>query len=205
MQGIFLLSLLGGVAVPVPPFDMRGLLPPFIGDDAATPDRSPYVATMPELVASLGTTDHRRQLIRNLIAYRALLASDGYERGIQFVDGSFVENVEQSAGRAPGDIDVFSILSAPTKYKSDFTAWGSAGLPFWRAEVADRDKNKQRFLLDTYAVLFEELQPIGLVQSVIYWYGLFSHQRGTFAWKGFVALALDRASDEAALAALGSA
>lgn len=190
--------------MPLPSFDPRGLLPPFVGADATTPDRSPYWATMPELVAAFGTTRHRCQLLRNLIAYRALLAEGGYVGGIQFIDGSFVENVE-ALNRNPMDIDVFSILSAPSKYLTDPAAWQATGLPFWHAEVANRDLNKQRFSLDTYAVLFEErqAQPMNLISDIIYWYGLFSHQRDTFAWKGFAGLALDPAADQVALSQLG--
>lgn len=194
-----------GFAVPLPSFDLRGLLPPFVGADATTPDRSPYWVTMPELVAAFGTTPHRQQLLRNLIAYRALLAQGGYVGGIQFIDGSFVENVEALGSRNPGDIDVFSILNAPPRYLTDPVAWQATGLPFWNAEVADRNMNKQRFSLDTYAVLFEErqAQPMSLISDIIYWYGLFSHQRTTFAWKGFAGIALDPAADQAALSALG--
>jgi hypothetical protein len=194
----------GGVRVPVPPFDVRGLLPPFVGADATTQDRSPYLATMAEVVTQLGTTPQRRQLLRNLIAYRQLLAVEGYQNGVQFIDGSFVENIEGSANRPPSDIDVFSLLNAPQKYRSDPSAWASTGLTFWQTEIADRNKNKQRFSLDTYAVLYEELQPMGLIQYIIYWYGLFSHQRDTFAWKGFVVLPLDPIGDQAALALIGS-
>ncbi len=190
--------------MPLPSFDLRGLLPPFVGADATTPDRSPYWATMPELVGAFGTTPHRCQLLRNLIAYRTLLAQGGYVGGIQFVDGSFVENVE-ALNRSPSDIDVFSILSAPSRYLTDLAAWQATGLPFWNAEVANRDLNKQRFSLDTYAVLFEErqAQPMNLIGDIIYWYGLFSHQRDTFAWKGFAGLALDPAADQVALSQLG--
>ncbi|HEY8595623.1 MAG TPA: hypothetical protein VIL84_10300 [Devosiaceae bacterium] len=191
--------------MPVPPFDMRGLLPPFVGADATTDLRSPYVATMAEVVAQLGTTPERRNLLRNLIAYRELLARDGYQSGVQFIDGSFVENIEGSANRPPSDIDVFSLLTAPQKYLSDPAAWTRVGKNFWETEIADRDKNKQRYSLDTYALLYEELTPLNLIKSVIYWYGLFSHQRDTFAWKGFVTLSLDPAGDQAALALLGSA
>lgn len=191
--------------MPLPSFDLRGLLPPFVGADATTPDRSPYWVTMPELVAAFGTTPHRCQLLRNLIAYRAILAQGGYVGGIQFIDGSFVENVEALESRSPGDIDVFSILSAPPRYLTDPAAWQATGLPFWNAEVADRNLNKQRFSLDTYAVLFEErqAQPMNLISDIIYWYGLFSHQRTTFAWKGFAGIALDPAADQAALSQLG--
>ena len=193
--------------MPLPSFDLRGLLPPFVGVDATTSDRSPYWATMPEMVTSFGTTPHRRQLLRNLIAYRALLAQEGYVHGIQFIDGSFVENVEALANRNPGDIDLFSVLSAPTRYLADAAAWQATGLPFWQTEVVNRDLNKRRFNLDTYAVLLEErqAQPMNLVSDIIYWYGLFSHQRDTFAWKGFAGLALDPAADQAALSTLGSA
>lgn len=191
--------------MPLPSFDLRGLLPPFVGADATTPDRSPYWVTMPELVAAFGTTPHRSALLRNLIAYRTLLAQEGYVGGIQFIDGSFVENVEALENRDPSDIDVFSILSAPPRYLTDPAAWQATGLPFWNAEVANRDLNKQRFSLDTFAVLFEEIQahPINYINQIIYWYGLFSHQRETFAWKGFAGLALDPAADQAALSQLG--
>ena len=190
--------------MPIPPFDMRGLMPAFLGSDETTVDRSPYWTTMSELATVLGTTPHRRQLLRNLIGYRALIATDAYQAGFQFIDGSFVENIEATASRSPGDIDVFSILHAPAKYHGPHPSWGSSGVHFWFNEIVDRAKNKHRFSLDTYAVLFEELNPIQFIQYVIYWYSLFSHQKVTLAWKGFAALQLDPADDQAALAALGS-
>ena len=143
--------------------------------------------------------------MRNLISYRQIITSAGYTRGIQFIDGSFVENVESHSGRSPADIDVFSILNAPQRYIENPRDWPTTGLPFWQAEIVDRERNKQRFALDTYGLLFEELPPLGLIQGTIYWYGLFSHQRGTLAWKGFAALQLDPMDDQSALAALGSA
>ena len=162
---------------------------------------------MPELARVFGTTSHRRQLLRNLIAYRTLLAGAGYVSGIQFIDGSFVENIEAFGQREPSDIDVFSVLSVPLRYLTDPHAWQTIGYPFWRTEIIDRVRNKQRFKLDTYAVLLEErqAQPTNLVRDIIYWYGLFSHQRDTFAWKGFAALTLDPAGDRTAVSGLGSA
>jgi hypothetical protein len=183
---------------------MRGLLPPFAGTDPTTLARSPFLATMGELVAQLGGTPERRQLLRNLIAYRALLSGDGYNTGLQFIDGSFVEDIERSENRAPRDIDVFSLVDIPPKYLADRTLWSASGLQFWNTEIADRNKNKSRFALDTYALLFQELPAIGLISGVIYWYSLFSHQRTTLAWKGFVALLLDPQGDQAALITLGS-
>jgi hypothetical protein len=93
---------------PVPAFDGRGLIPPFIGSDPATGNRSPYKATMTEIAMTLGTTQHRRDLLKGLLAYREMLGQIGYVSGMQFVDGSFAENVELREARDPNDIDVFS-------------------------------------------------------------------------------------------------
>jgi len=189
--------------VPLPPFDARGLLPPFLGTDERTAARSPYAANMSEIVASFASTPLRIQLLKNLIAYRALLASDGYLSGLQFIDGSFVENVEVIESRPPRDIDVFSFLNLPGKYTADPALWAANGVVFWQNEIADFNKNKLRYSLDTYALSVEGLQLTQLIQIVIYWYGLFSHRRATHAWKGFVAIPLDPAGDQAALTALG--
>src|SRR5262245_63003044 len=109
--------------VPLPAFDLRGLLPPFIGPDARTRSRSPYGTTMSELIAAMGTTPHRCNLLFGLLEYRALIGSLGYSQGLQFINGSFVENVEIREGRDPGDIDVFSFLVRPDRYRTDPTLW----------------------------------------------------------------------------------
>ena len=136
----------------IPPFDTRGLLPPFIGSDPTTSTRSPYVCTMAELAATLGTTSHRRRLLSGLLSYRALIMTLGYSEGLQFINGSFVENVELREGRDPGDIDVFSFLVLPFHYHTGMPLWLQTGLPEWTSEFADRNKNKIRFGIDAYAI-----------------------------------------------------
>lgn len=190
--------------MPLPAFDIRGMLPPFTGTDPTVfANRSPYSCTMSELCASFGATGIRKTLLRNLIAYRALIASDGYLNGLQFVDGSFVEDIETTESRDPRDIDVFSILVPPAKYQADPAAWAATGLPFWASEIVDHAKNKARFSLDCYAMI-PDFRNLGtLMQQSFYWYGLFSHKRLTQAWKGFVAVPLDVADDQVALTAIG--
>ncbi|MBK8159689.1 MAG: hypothetical protein IPK59_13285 [Rhodospirillaceae bacterium] len=164
---------------------------------------------MIEFADAFGTTPHRRSLIRNLVQYRTLLATDGYLHGIQFVDGSFVENVETNRGRPPGDIDVLSLLEAPAKYHPSNADWDSnwqnTGEAFWKSEVVNRPVNKARFLLDTYAMIVTEMPLEGFLDNVIYWYSLFSHQRDTFAWKGFVRIALNTDEDAEVLERLRDA
>lgn len=190
--------------MPLPAFDFRGLLPPFVGTNPTTSDRSPYWVTMSELVVAFGTTTRRRQLLRNLIQYRALIAQQGYVSGIQFINGSFVENIEQISNRPPRDIDVFSIINMQPAYGGNLQAWGPTEFLFWQNEIANQALNKSRYSLDTYALLFEDLQPMDLIKGIIYWYSLFAHQRNTLAWKGFAGLALDPSGDQIALSALGT-
>ncbi|KYK45336.1 hypothetical protein A1D31_34875 [Bradyrhizobium liaoningense] len=185
---------------PVPSFDNRGLIPPLLGSDETTHDRAPYQASMTELVAALGTTPWRENLLFGLLEYRALLAHHGYIDGLQFIDGSFVENVEVRESRDPGDIDVFSFLMRPAAYQQDPNLWASIGFAVWIGELMDRDKNKSRFLLDTYGIAVDQHGPLRLINETIYWYSLFSHRRVTREWKGFVRVPLNPADDAAARA-----
>src|SRR5438128_1228261 len=100
---------------------------------------------MSELVVALGTTPVRENLLFGLLEYRALLVSFGYTQGVQFIDGSFVENVEAREARDPGDIDVFSFLMQPARYVGNVALWQAIGFPQWAGEVVNRDLNKQRY------------------------------------------------------------
>lgn len=188
----------------VPAFDRRGLLPPFLGADSATTlaARSPYAASLTDLVSALGTTPVRCNLLYNLIKYRGLLDSFGYVDGMQFIDGSFVEDVELREARDPGDIDVFSFLVRPIQYHGNDALWRATGFPQWTSEVANQALNKQRFQLDVYAIAVDQAGPLQLINETIYWYSLFSHRRVTQEWKGFVAVPLNAADDQTALAAI---
>lgn len=189
--------------MPIPSFNSNGLLPPVAGINPAGMERSPYIVTMTELVHAFGTTPRRKQLLRNLIAYRNLISSGGFTTGLQFIDGSFVEDIEKHSHREPRDIDVFSLLNLPAQYANSPSLWHQGGYQFWEEEIQNQPKNKGRFELDTYAALVEEFPLLGLLKNVLYWYSLFSHQRDTFAWKGFVAVLLDPAQDADALTLLG--
>jgi len=126
------------------------------------------------------------------------MATGGFSSGIQFLDGSFVEDVEANQMRDPGDIDVFSLLQMPVSYAQNAAAWSTVGWPFWRNEIVDRPKNKARFELDTYAEIYP--QPgMREIKTIIYWYSLFGHQKSTGEWKGFAAVPLDPAADKRAV------
>jgi hypothetical protein len=186
----------------LPAFDARGLLPPVNSSDGTNENRSPYFCSMMELCFAFGTSAHRRGLLRNLIGYRALIASDDFVEGLQFVNGSFVENIEATEGRNPNDIDVFSLLMPPAKYVNSPALWQQTGSAFWQNEIADNPKNKNRFSLDVYGLMVD-VGNLGLfLQRSLYWSSLFSHKRSNHDWKGFVAVPLNAADDQAALAVI---
>jgi hypothetical protein len=188
--------------MPTPAFDGRGLLPPYLGADGTTPDRSPYRTRVTDIVAKLGTSPVRENLLFGLLKYRRLLNSSGYTDGMQFIDGSFVEDVEVREGRDPGDIDVFSFLIRPARFQSDPAAWAAVGFPVWAVYLMDRDRNKRRFGLDTYGIAIDQHGPLRLINETIYWYSLFSHKRITHDWKGFLSIPLDPVDDAMAMTAL---
>lgn len=159
---------------------------------------------MTELVSTLGSTPERCNLLFSLLQYRSLLHSFGYVDGVQFIDGSFVENVETREGRNPRDIDIFSFLIRPSQYRGNDPLWQSTGFPQWVGEIVNQSLNKQRYQLDTYAIAVDQTGPLQLMNETIYWYSLFSHKRVTQEWKGFVVVPLNVSDDQAALLAITS-
>jgi hypothetical protein len=158
---------------------------------------------MVDLVSTLATTQPRRTLLKGLLEYRGLLAQLGYTTGLQLIDGSFAEQVELRETRAPNDIDVFSFVERPSRYRADPSLWVNTGFLDWTQEVVERAKNRARFGLDTYAVAIDQAGPWETIIAAFYWSSLFAHKRITHDWKGFLQVPLNQSDDSAALSALG--
>lgn len=157
---------------------------------------------MSELVNAMGTTPARRTLLGGLLDYRDLLGQLGYSDGVQFIDGSFAEDIEAREGRDPRDIDVFSFLVRPFHYQQDPNLWATRGLLDWSTEIIDRNHNKSRFGLDTYAIAVDQHSGLRVIMPTVYWYSLFAHKRITHDWKGQLRVELNAADDSAARALL---
>ena len=149
---------------------------------------------MSQFADRFGHSPERRDILRRLMAYRQALRAAGIVTGFQMFDGSFLEDCETLQSRAPNDIDVvtFSHLPVSPRQVKEFAA-RHGGL-FDMAAV------KQEYLCDSYFVdLTKDARYV--VEDTMYWYGLFSHQRDTFMWKGLVTIPL-MSDDGQALAAL---
>jgi hypothetical protein len=96
--------------MPIPAFSIDGVLPPYVGPGGpggAPQDMTPYVATAVEVVLTLGTTPRRRTILGRWLDHRAALRGLGFQRGFQWLDGSFVEQKE------PNDLDIVTFVFRP--------------------------------------------------------------------------------------------
>jgi hypothetical protein len=177
--------------MPIPSFSPQGKLPHFLpGDATQRASRSPYPATMSELVEKFCTNPARAKLLVGLNEYRHHLFSGGFTVGSQWLDGSFVEDVEGIQKRFPRDIDVVTLFNRPIKYQVDPSAWNADYANFIHNTYFETSKIKPRFNCDAYSI---DLDNAGrsLVQETTYWFGLFSDTRSNDK-KGIVEIPLAR-------------
>ncbi len=183
--------------MPIPAFTIDGVLPPYVGADGpggAAEDMSPYVATALEVTSTLSLSASRKSILRGWLRHRAALRSVGFERGFQWLDGSFVESKD------PKDLDVVSFLYRPPGIHDPGQL-----LMVMRANpnLFVRNLVKAEFSLDAFPIDLDG-SPEALVSSARYFLGLFSHRRGDDVWKGMLQIRMeDVADDKAALTALG--
>jgi len=114
---------------------------------------------------------------------------------MQWIDGSFLESIEILESRPPNDVDVVTFFRLPAglTQKNLFNR---------KPELFDHDRVKADFLVDSYPICLDNSAEY-LIEQSAYWYGVWSHRR-TLAWKGFVELGLEPATDAAAVAILAA-
>jgi hypothetical protein len=184
------------VTVPIPSWNAEGLIPAADAADPTSANRAPYPVSLTDFVLRFSTSDERRAILAGFLDYRAALHGLGMVAGFQWVDGSFAEHIEIGIRkRAPKDVDVVNFCSRPSG-RSEADLIGQAPELF-PDTYDDQQALKSRFKVDGYIIMLSD-SPEDLVGQSAYWYGLWSHQRDTFKWKGFLQLDLDPAEDTAA-------
>lgn len=176
--------------MPIPPWTAEGVLPPLDEASPVAASRSPYPVSLADLVARFATSPERYAVLRGFLDYRAALRASGYVDGFQWLDGSFMEDVETIEHRAPRDLDVVSFVHA-----QQFATPTPA-----QAEALDHDLAKARYLVDGYFVELDVLPPREISSWSAYWYSVWAHRRNK-AWKGFLQVEL-RPDEDAIAAAL---
>jgi hypothetical protein len=115
------------------------------------------------------------------------------DTGFQWVDGSFLEEIEKTQNRSPGDIDVVTFYWSPDPAFSTnlITAF---------PDIVNGAKIKADFFVDHFPIDVG-YHPEATVEVTRYWCGLFSHTR-TGVWKGMLRIDLNTPADDTAAAAL---
>lgn len=170
----------------IPDFDIHGVIPPVRpGAAGHSADRAPYPTTALGLCERFGGTAERRAILRGLLDLRAALAEAGLAEGVQWLDGSFAEDVERLRDRAPADIDVvtFALLGSGEEQLARLEA-----VP----QLFDHDAVKTRYRVDHYLLPADGIDypPEQFVRVVAYWSSMWSHQRRSGRWKGYVSIPL---------------
>lgn len=181
----------------IPSMNASSVLPPFLGSDATERAMmSPYEVSMEEVVQRFAMSSERIAILRGLLAFRRDLRANGVVDGYQWLDGSFVEDVEAIRKRPPADIDIVTFSRLPVPNNSvDKLAFRNAHQGLFSPRLT-----KNTYKCDAYFVDLEK-KPELLVDDTRYWFGLFSHQRDTSLWKGMLKV-LMQDNDPAAIALL---
>ena len=178
----------------IPDWDEEGVIPPMDPRDPVSFNRSPYRVSLIDVITRFGNTQIRRELLSGLLDFRAEIHRAGLTRGFQRIDGSFVEDVESSSGRAPADIDAVTFFYIPEGHTRESLALAFPNIFATTATKAD-------FGVDSYFVGLNQTDAERIVNRAAYWYSLWGHTRDGL-WKGFVEVDLDPGEDEAVRAAL---
>jgi hypothetical protein len=153
---------------------------------------SPYVVSALEVVSTLGGTDRRGEILRGWLRHRAALRDLGFQRGFQWLDGSFVETKD------PQDLDVVTFTFRPATMTN---VAALATVVQANGPVFDRVQAKARYMLDAFFIDLNA-SPESIVNVSRYWLGLFSHRRADDLWKGMLQVRLENVADDATASAL---
>lgn len=175
--------------MPIPAFSTEGVLPPHTGNPANPADVSPFRCDAVDVCSRFATSAERCRILFGWLELRRLLREAGFTEAFQWLDGSFLEDVETREGRPPRDQDVLTFFWPP---HAEFTARVAASFPV----LTDHAAVKATFLVDHYPINLA-LHPVQTVDLVAYWTGLFSHRRDG-VWKGMARVELGGDTEDGA-------
>ena len=175
-------------------WNIQGVVPPVaIGEEGHSHERSPYPISILDFIQKFALSTERIEILIGFLEYRKAIYLSGIETGFQWVNGSFVENIESIDERAPNDIDVVTFSNL---YQTipDYPNWAKNNSSFLNNPIA-----KLQYKVDSYWVDMD----IGFneysIERCTYWYSMWSHQRDTNIWKGFFVISLSPNDDNEAI------
>ncbi len=169
------------MANPIPNFDHNGVVPPHRGDPRIAADLSPYPCTSRDLCERFATSPERAAILTGFLDFRERLESLGFRTGYQWLDGSFLEDIESREKRPPRDLDVVTVY-----WGMDATTQTAIQTGF--QEFFDPRASKANFRLDHYPFQID-FRPEVTLENTRYWMQLFNHNRDG-VWKGMLKIDL---------------
>lgn len=166
---------------PIPPFDHNGVVPPHRGNPTDLADLSPYPCTSRDLCERFANSPERVAILSGFLDFRERLELSGFRDGYQWIDGSFLEDVETREKRPPRDLDVVTVY-----WNMDPVTEAAIQTGF--PEFADPSSAKANFHLDHYPFQID-FSPELTVEYTRYWIQLFNHNRAG-VWKGMLKIDL---------------
>jgi hypothetical protein len=122
--------------------------------------------------------------------FRQLLHSIGVTKGFQWLDGSFMEEIEMIEKRPPRDIDIVTFFYLPDNLTQK-------SLVDANPKIFNRSETKKDHRVDAFFRQLKNENFEGLIRWSIYWYSLLSHRRDG-QWKGYLQIDLAPEEDQAA-------
>ena len=174
----------------IPQWNIDGVIPPLNVDNPVSRDRSPYSVPLTDCILRFGTTESRRTILEGFMEFRSTLHSIGLIRGFQWIDGSFLEDIEETERRDPNDIDLITFYHLPDGV-TDKDLISRCPCLF------DPRMTKRDFCVDAYFVRLGDEDPEIVVKEATYWYSIWSHRRDGL-WKGFLQIDLSNSDDQVA-------
>jgi len=180
-------------AISIPAWNAQGVIPPLDVLNPTSATRSPYQVSLTDLILRFNTSSDRQTILDGFLRFRAAWHGARIVAGFQWIDGSFLEDIETLESRPPNDIDVMTFFHLPTGVTQ-------AAILASHPDLFDQGKVRTAFHVDSY---FQGLAAAGdhLVRTSAYWYSVWSHRRN-LAWKGYFEVPLDPVDDSAARALL---
>lgn len=172
----------------LPAWNSAGVLPPIHPNETATGlNRAHYPVDLMTLHDRFATSADRLAIFKGFLRFRAALHAAGIDRGFQWVNGSFMEDIERLEGRSPRDLDVVTFFYLPEGRTQ-------AELATQCGTLFDSGILKQIYSVDAFfMVLGMEMIPED-VRRIAYWHSLWSHRRDSL-WKGFIQIDLSPTQD----------
>ena len=170
----------------IPDFDHNNVLPPYLNNPTNRSQLSPYKFGILEVCEHFATTTSRVEILKGLLSLRGRLNALNVHQGFQWLDGSFMENIEKIANRPPSDIDVVTFYAGISHEDNELLSR--------QFDVSHPHHAKERYLVDHYMVDFAYC-PLVTVEETRYWLQLFTHSKRT-VWKGIIQVQLHTPNED---------